>query len=227
MKSKNVEISPARLYQLLVSELRYGYSRNNHLMPSVAYKEAEKDLNEMLKVNAADALLTAQQLCEECINLEIGGNFYDALDDEFGNRKTALEFVNTLLDFIHTNGSPSYTPYNHEALSYNLKKGENLGYTLFKTDNYDFDISDIKNIKKDVIVKNVSFKKADTTLITDVLTTDKGTGNIRKLYTVDYPRRVIGEVIRIITPENHAGEIYVEVLSEYLGEENATAGKME
>ena len=35
-----VKIDVHKLYQLLITELRYGYTRNNHLMPSSAYNDA-------------------------------------------------------------------------------------------------------------------------------------------------------------------------------------------
>ena len=84
----NVEIHD--LYQFMIAECRYGYKRNNHLMPGGAYDHVKEYLPEILKVNKDTALHTASQLCDECISEQLTANFYEGLDDEFGNRKDAV-----------------------------------------------------------------------------------------------------------------------------------------
>ena len=78
----NVGVEIHELYQLLISECRYGYTRNNHLMPWGAYDKVKRYLPLMFKKDPEAALHTACQICDECSSEQIVRNFYDGLDDE-------------------------------------------------------------------------------------------------------------------------------------------------
>lgn len=215
MEKKKIKISAIDLYRLLIGECRYGYSRNNHLMPSSAYSEVKKFLQLMLEADPDTALRTAQQLCDECISDQIAMHFPEGLDDEFGNRKEAIEFVKYLLDFVHVNGCESYKPYNYNLFEDNLKKEADLKYTIFEAKNFDFDDfnADILKADKDIIAKDVSKAEADRILFEDVLNVTSGTFNRVSVHPSKYDNKVIGEKMRIISPDSHKGRIYCIVLS--------------
>lgn len=216
---ETIEISTVQLYRLLVGNLRYAYSRNNHLMPSCAYSEAKEILNKILQKDKDTAINTAKQLCEECISDQLAKNFSDGLDDEFGNRKEAIEFINDLLDFAQEDHK-EWKPYNYSLYENNIKKENELKYTLFElTDtNIDFEsfdndilISDNKNI----LASNISRKEADDILFDDILKDDKETISFNKVSLIAR-REVIGHKFRIISPEKSKGKIYCIVLSNEL-----------
>lgn len=215
MSEKKVKISTVDLYRLLIGECRYGYTRNNHLMPSAAYSEVKKFLQLMLEADPDTALHTAQQLCDECISDQIARHFPEGLDDEFGNRKEAIEFVNYLLDFVHVNGCESYKPYNYNLFEDNLKKEADLKYTIFEAKNFDFEDfdADILEADKDIIAKDVSKAEADRILFEDILNVTSGTFNRINITPSKYSNTVIGEKLRIISPDSHKGRIYCIVLS--------------
>lgn len=112
-KEYNIKINIIDLYRFLVSECRYAYTRNNHLMPVCAFEEAKEYLNLMFDVDEHTAIHTAKQLCEECISLQLVDNFSDREDDEFYNKKKSLEFVEYLLEWISEKYA-DYTPYNYD-----------------------------------------------------------------------------------------------------------------
>ena len=114
MRKKNfVSIGVKDAYQMLISELRYGYTRNNHLMPWGAYDHVKVYLPVMEAVDQDWALKTAQQAAEECISDELSIRLRD--EDQHGNRKMAVEFVGYLVDWIckRENGH-RYMPYNYD-----------------------------------------------------------------------------------------------------------------
>lgn len=124
----NIKIDPKILYQLLISEERYGCTRNNHLMPSSGFKNIKEILNEFYNKDKEWSLTTAKQLCEEVIN-ELNYNFYDGLDDEFGNREEYINFIYYLIEFISTQ-EPDYKPYNWDDLIRNIKLDKMKRYQL-------------------------------------------------------------------------------------------------
>lgn len=114
MKKKDcVEIGIKDAYQMLIAELRYGYTRNNHLMPCGAYAHVKEYLPVMEEANPEWALKTAQQAAEECISDELSIRLTE--EDESKNRKLSIEFVGYLVDWIckHENGH-MYMPYNYD-----------------------------------------------------------------------------------------------------------------
>jgi len=121
--NKKLELDLHDIYQLLIAECRYGYTRNNHLMPSSAYEKVRRIIPEMFKVDSEYALYTIKQICEECISDQIVWNFFDGKDDEFGNRREAIDFTKWCLDWIHEHEYTAWEPYNYDRLKANLEKG--------------------------------------------------------------------------------------------------------
>jgi len=119
---KKIEISLNDLYQLLISELRYGYRRNNHLMPNCAYYRVKELIPQMYEIDNEYALYTLKQICEECISDQLVHNFYDGKDDEYGNRTKAIEFVNWCMNWIFEHGDRIYRPYCWSRFKDNLEK---------------------------------------------------------------------------------------------------------
>lgn len=209
---KSIEIETIDLYRLLIGELRYAYSRNNHLQPSAAYDEAKKFLPEMLIPDFKMALITAKQLCEECISDQLSTNFSDGLDDEFGNRKEAIEFIEWLLTFIHENGDESYVPYNQSLYLSNLSAGNNLKYDLYKLTDFDFEKEDYQKANKELLFSGYKVD-VDKELFYNILgckEKDTITFNAPK---ITEKRKVIGEKLRIVDPVAHKGELYLILLS--------------
>ncbi len=68
VKNKTVSVDLSDLYQFMVSECRYGYTRNNHLMPWGAFNHVYEYLPLMVKVDPDWAASTATQLAEEAIS---------------------------------------------------------------------------------------------------------------------------------------------------------------
>lgn len=114
MKKDCMEIPLKDIYQLLIAECRYGYTRNNHLMPSCAYDRVREYLPTMLELDKGFALATARQLCEEAISDELLTHFRDGIDDQHGNMMDTVRFVEFLMSWIDVN---SY--YSTEFLVYN------------------------------------------------------------------------------------------------------------
>ncbi len=138
MKNK-IEIEPRDLYQFLLFECRYGYTRNNHLMPDAAFSHCKEFLPKQYACDKKLALHTAKQLCEECVNGEITTHFYDGDDDEFGNRESSIKFVYWLLDWIKEKGDSAYKPYNYDLFLENVSLDEKPQYFVFELFDFDFE----------------------------------------------------------------------------------------
>lgn len=121
--------------QLLLFECRYGYTRNNHLMPTEAYDKVKKYIGEMCRLNKNYALHTLQQLCEECISLNLLTNFYDGYDDEFGNRQRSIDFVKWCLEYVKNNGHQDYVPYNFDSFKEALEQENKPKYLVYEVSN--------------------------------------------------------------------------------------------
>lgn len=126
-----VKIKLKDLYQLLISTARYSYARNNHLMPSSFYDQAQRLLVKMKEVDSEWAIRTAKQLCEECISEEIQNHFYDGIDDDYNNLQDSRLFVKWLLDFI---ADDTWKPYNYTNFEENLKKDDEPRYNIYKVE---------------------------------------------------------------------------------------------
>jgi len=130
---KTLDLSLKDVYQLLIGEMRYGYTRNNHLMPSCGYDKAYDILPRFLEVDKEYALHTAKQLCDECISDQIVGHFYNGIDDEFGNLVEARKFVRWLLNFVMTNSDgEDWFPYNYDMFVNNLAKDDEPRYLVYE-----------------------------------------------------------------------------------------------
>ena len=132
--TKTMNVSLKNVYQLLISEMRYGYRRNNHLMPSCGYDKVKTLVRQMYEVDKEYAIYTMKQLCEECISDQLSANFYDGEDDEYGNRAEAIEFVKWSLQWInqHENNSNNWLPYNHDLFVANLAKDDEPRYLVYE-----------------------------------------------------------------------------------------------
>ena len=92
--AKTMNVSLKNVYQLLISEMRYGYRRNNHLMPSCGYDKVKTLVPQMYEVDKEYAIYTMKQLCEECISDQLTANFYDG---ETMNLEIVLKLLNLLI----------------------------------------------------------------------------------------------------------------------------------
>ena len=148
MKKEFVKVEVKDLYQLLLCNCRYGYTRNNHLMPDSSFTQAERYLQAMVKVDKELASHTAKQLCSECIN-ELESRYYYGNDDEFGNRASYLKFIDALLKFLRKND----VLFN-ESQIYNIDKY-------------------YRNLSEDSRKKYIIYDNATQEELTDVLTRDE------------------------------------------------------
>ena len=129
---KTMELSLKDVYQLLVAECRYGYRRNNHLMPGCAYDRVKALIPHMYNADQEYAIYTLKQICEECITDQIVYNFYDGYDDEHGNRLDAIRFVQWCMDWIHKHGAEGYRPYCWDSFEANLAKDGEKRYVVYE-----------------------------------------------------------------------------------------------
>ena len=136
--AKTMNVSLKNVYQLLISEMRYGYRRNNHLMPSCGYDKVKTLVPQMYEIDKEYAVYTMKQLCEECISDQLSANFYDGEDDEYGNRAEAIEFVKWSLQWINQHEaelghkSGDWLPYNHDLFEANLAKDNEPRYLVYE-----------------------------------------------------------------------------------------------
>lgn len=129
----NIELKD--LYQLLIAECRYGYTRNNHLMPEGAYDHVKQYLPLMIEEDKDFAIHTAQQLCEECISEELS-QFEDGIDDENNSRQEAFKFIEWLLMFIdaHDDSVIKWNPYNYDIYLRNKSLDDEPLYNIYEGD---------------------------------------------------------------------------------------------
>ena len=136
--AKTMNVSLKNVYQLLISEMRYGYRRNNHLMPSCGYDKVKTLVPQMYEIDKEYAIYTMKQLCEECISDQLSANFYDGEEDEYGNRAEAIEFVKWSMQWINQreaelgHKSGDWLPYNHDLFEANLAKDNEPRYLVYE-----------------------------------------------------------------------------------------------
>lgn len=136
--AKTMNVSLKNIYQLLISEMRYGYRRNNHLMPSCGYDKVKTLVPQMYEIDKEYAIYTMKQLCEECISDQLSANFYDGEEDEYGNRAEAIEFVKWSMQWINQreaelgHKSSDWLPYNHDLFEANLAKDNEPRYLVYE-----------------------------------------------------------------------------------------------
>ena len=155
MNEDVIEIETIDLYRFLIGECRYGYTRNNHLMPSFAFDECKKYLPRLLEVDRELAIHTAKQLCDECISHQLVRYFYDGIDDEHGNRTDSINFIEWLLSWINTNGDEKFKPYNYDAFLMNKALDDMPIYLIseligFDIDTYSYEKAIVLNENKPV-----------------------------------------------------------------------------
>ncbi len=201
MARKNtIAVDATDLYRFLITDLRYGYSRNNHLMPSCAYDEVKKYLMLMKKKDPELAEHTATQLCEECISDQLSINFYDGLDDQHGNRKEALEFVDYCIDFT------GKKPYNYSNYLDNIEKANNIKYKLcYWLDAKDFTADYLKTLPSSNIATDLTLEEADKEMVKALGSPESATWNTLEFLD---GKTVVGHAYRIIEPSDYAGIIY-------------------
>lgn len=116
--TKKVEIEIKHMYWYLIETCRYGYTRNNHLMPADAFDTCRKLLPRVAEADLEYAIYTAKQLAEEAISMELLIHFYEKVDDQFGNMAETIKFIEDLLKFIEDNakgGNKMLKPYNYDS----------------------------------------------------------------------------------------------------------------
>ena len=127
MKKDTMKVPLKDIYQLLTAECRYGYTRNNHLMPSGAYDRVKEYLPKMYEIDGDFALSTARQLCEEAISDELLAHFRDGVDDQHGNMIETVQFVEWLRAWMveFSQHSPCYATYAPYVAPYNYSQYAN------------------------------------------------------------------------------------------------------
>lgn len=115
-----MEITTKDLYQLLVAELRYGFTRNNHLMPDGAFRHCKGYIPKMFEVDKDAALATAKQAVEETI-CEFRMLFDEGLSYEKERYEEYKDFIMWGLHFMADNGPIPYI-YNIDSLICALEK---------------------------------------------------------------------------------------------------------
>ena len=207
-----VKIDVHKLYQLLITELRYGYTRNNHLMPSSAYNDAADLLDRMLEADEGVAVRTAKQLCEECIGDELAMRFSEGLEDDFGNRKAAIDFIEYLLDFVRKR-EPGYKPYNMYMYDDNMKRSEGMRYSVFSIkDAESFDAFSHEVPKDRELLKGgLKLDEAYEYLFSTVLgmKNEDVSFNVMKIFGGIYGNLIVGKELRICEPERRKGKVYL------------------
>lgn len=134
MEKKIIEIDSQVLYRMMVANLRYCYTRNNHLEPTCTYDLFKEELlPAFFEKDEEIALHTTKQICEECISDEICTRFFEGEDDEFNNREYSIKFVNYLLDLIHKYDK-YYKPYNFDSFLKNLEHDNDKIYQIYEED---------------------------------------------------------------------------------------------
>lgn len=221
MEDKIIGLSSKELCRLLIVDCRYGYTRNNHLMPSAAYDEISRLLEAMREIDPETATVTAKQLAEECVSDQLAANFYDGLDDEFGNRKEAIGFIERMIDFVHSAGEENYEPYNKRLYETCVENGKSLRYDVFRLDDFDFEEDRLSAETKKTIVKSgLSLDDATNHLIDEVLKSDNATFNKAVVKSVEMRNKVVGNIYRIISPADRKGEIYCVLNSDVGGDQH-------
>ena len=172
---KKLEISIKDLYQFLIAECRYGYSRNNHLMPGGAYDHVREYLPIMEDVDAEYAIHTAKQLCEECIEMELI-QFLDGIDDENGTRADAFKFIEEMLDFIHKHDNQStWKPYNYHWYLENKALDDKPRYDIYEADYMGYNIDETFKLGEKINDKMLSKNELMTYICSEICKSDSMT----------------------------------------------------
>lgn len=171
---KGIIIEPKRLYRLLAWGCRYGYTRNNHIMPDGAFSLCKELLPKLLKADKDAAIRTAEQLCDECISDQLASRFYDGDDDDSGNRRKSIEFVQWLLCWIKEQSSIDYKPCNYAFFLENVALDDKPQYIVKEL--FGFDAASRKWKSSKVLNKSGLLTKKNyfDFIINDVCGLEKG-----------------------------------------------------
>ena len=143
--SKHIEVEIKDLYQLLISECRYGYTRNNHLMPGGAFDHARQYLPLLMEKDEQWGIHTTKQLVEECIfelsvrfwngvgDLTTNDDFYK-LENNISTRKEYIGFIEYCFDVLQEHNENPSLIYNYDLYVSNLKLDDEPRYTLIDLD---------------------------------------------------------------------------------------------
>lgn len=205
-----VKVDTKDLYQMLIAECRYGYFRNNHLMPDGAYDHVSTYLDKIYEDDETFGISTAKQLLEECISDQLVRNFDDGLDDESNNRATAIGFIIYLKQWLKAHNANDIA-YNEAQYLDNVAKANALRYDIVSLKPGTFEESGF-DINKTIRTDIVGYGKAYDALMTDVLGTESLIVNRVPLVNDDH--KVYGSKLRVCEPLEHKNELYAIVLSE-------------
>ena len=157
---KKVEITLKDLYTYLLVHNRYGYTRNNHLEPSVAFDDCKKFIPIMYEIDADYALHTVKQLCEECIS-ELNMHFWFGIDDENHNRPRYIGFIEYCLEFLRNNQE------QQTRNRYNLETFEKIGEETFYANwPYNLDVYE-RNLQRDNERRYIIYDNTTNELLVD------------------------------------------------------------
>ena len=195
MLDLKVEVNLKDLYQLLLCDMRYAYTRNNHLTPSSEYDKIKKIICEMFKVDSEYAIYTLKQICEECISEELVYHFYDGLDDKFGNREATIEFISWCLGFI-LGADEKWKPYNYDLYLKNLSFDTKPMYEIYVNDELHNKTLISKNQIIDYICDNVVCSD-DASYTQEPIVNLSTEYDYGKIYHIKSPKELDIKVVRV------------------------------
>ena len=120
------------LYQLLIAELRYGFTRNNHLMPDGAFAHTKHYIDGMWREDQSYAIRTLSQAVEETISefvLRMPFNSSEGFSNELQN--SYINFIvwglDRLVYWTDVWTMRKYV-YNLDSFTRTLKEYDKLDY---------------------------------------------------------------------------------------------------
>ena len=134
IKPKRIMVDQKDLCQFLLEACRYGYSRNNHLMPDGAFMHVREYLPKIIKADPDHGLHIASQLCDEAIGA-LAMSYPNGYDIDFWGGCNMYEyrgFIEWLLGILREN---SYSmPFNIETYQRHLMTDGYKVWTLEDAD---------------------------------------------------------------------------------------------
>ena len=211
---KEITISTKKLYQYIITSLRYAYTRNNHLTPSIEYTDTVNNIKEILKVDTELGIKTIQQVIEECISEQLNVNFKDGLDDVYGNLKITFDFIDDLFNILKEYNYNFWIPYNYDKFNEIKLNYINKNYSLYKLSSMIEDKQALNyNNKKDLIKKG-NIQEIEDYLFNDLLK-EKNEKIVYRRINLNYNNKIIGYQIDVCTPIKHSGKCFLVRLNKY------------
>lgn len=189
-KTTTIKVEIKDLYQLLISENRYGYTRNNHLMPAGAFDHCKQYLPLMAEKDHDWAVHTCLQLCDECIS-ELGYRFYHGFEDEdeHGSRQQYIDFIEWCFKYLKEDLKSDQVPYNLDRYYDNLAKDDIKKYRVIDQDT------------NKIVLQPVTFKEARDYIFSEENFGGTTSGVYRKeSLPIEGTRRFKGYVYHILEP---------------------------